>query len=155
MPSSPTDTHTSTLGPPDLTASPVRPRLRPEGVPGQTLGDCVPRPPIFDGDAVSEPAATASPHCVPAFTIRPLITDRTETFWTEVYALLRDGCGHDTADLIELGARHGLAPRTIENLIPRAARRRWLSRSHGVIVIRDRNAFLEATRCLAAARERP
>ena len=80
-----------------------------------------------------------------------LVTARTKPFWEHTLHLLDDGAWHHRDELHALGKHHGLADRTIANLLPRASKRRWIERSRGYVRIRDR-AALDAALDLSEAR---
>lgn len=141
-------THPNDLVP---TSSPRRP------TPGDDLGfDLVQVVPTSTRDEVeltstddlTENTTTSSPGTT---STRPFITTRTHPFWTDVRNLLNDNTWHPRAEIQELGKKHHLADRTIANLLPRAAKRQWIRRSHGHIQIRDQ-AALDAALDLKAGR---
>ena len=75
---------------------------------------------------------------------RPLITDHNRPFFQHLRDLLIDGNWHHRDEVFTIGRTHGLAERTIANLLPRASHRRWISRSRGHVRIRDRAALERA-----------
>jgi hypothetical protein len=78
-------------------------------------------------------------------TARPLITPRTHAFWQHLHDLLAIVGYLRQAEIVAIGQKdHQLAPRTIANLLARAGKRRWISRTTGVVKLRDRPAFEQA-----------
>lgn len=109
-------------------------------------------PSPYGTDAVSEPPTTASATTASTASDTPhgqtgtnwLITDRTRAFWTAVLDLLNDRRAHQITELIDLGFVHGLTQRTVENLIPRASKRRWITKKHDRVALLDANALRQA-----------
>lgn len=148
-PNSPSDPHTRCVGGASASAS-IGASADPQG-PSESSAS-VRSPTLTGTDALSEPSAdaptTASDHTDAHPLNRPgttwLITDRTRPFWHHTRDLLIDGDWHHRDELYAIGKTHGLAERTIANLLPRASNRRWIERSRGQVRIRDRAALDQA-----------
>jgi hypothetical protein len=90
--------------------------------------------------ATTASTASSTPSNTPGTTW--LITDRTRPFWQHLRNLLvSDNDWHHRDQVITLGKTHGLAERTVVNLLPRAGRRGWLERHQAHVRIRDRAAL--------------
>lgn len=148
-PNSPSDPTTRCVGSASASAS----AGASNNPPGTRRVRCVgPVPTLTGTDAQSEPPAAppttasetpdAPTHNKPGTTW--LITDRTRPFWTATRDLLADTRWHHRDELYDLGQTHGLAERTIANLLPRASKRGWIARSRGHVRIRDVEAFTAA-----------
>lgn len=101
------------------------------------------RPPVppFQGTDHSGQVRRDGPKTCPTPGTDPIITNRSRPFFQHLRDLLIDGNWHHRDEVFTIGRQHGLADRTIANLLPRASKRRWISRSRGHVRIRDRAAF--------------
>ncbi len=122
---------------------------------GRTPVSSVVRPavPTLTGRTTEDPVREDPTQVRPQPGTNHLITNRTRPFWNATRDLLISDLGwHHRDELYNLGKTHGLAERTVANLLPRASKRRWISRSRGHVRLRDRAALEAALAMDAGAR---